>query len=75
MKRSMKRKLVKARMILNQTVQRMLDINHTRKRLPYLDNARVKERALDEELKVLNKIADHQARLIQHYENTLGKRG
>lgn len=75
MKRSMKRKLVRARMILNQTVQRILDINHTRKRLPYLDNAHVKERALDEELKVLNKIADHQARLIRHYEDTLGYRG
>ena len=61
-------------MILNQTVQRILDINHTRKRLPYLEDKHKKEEALVEELKVLNKIADQQARLIRHYEDTLGLR-
>jgi len=71
MKRSIKRKLVKAKMTLSQTVQKILDINHHRKRLTFLDNAVHKERALNEELKVLNKIAAHQARLIRYYENSL----
>lgn len=74
MKRAIKRKLVKARMILNQTVQKILDVNHHRKRLQYLEDTRKKEAALGEELKVLNKIADYQARLIRHYEDTLENR-
>ncbi len=75
MKRSIKRKLVKAKVTLNQTVQKILDINHTRKRLPFLDNAVHKEQALNEELKILNKIAAHQARLIRYYESSLEESG
>jgi hypothetical protein len=71
MKRSIKRKLVKARMILNQTLQKILDINHHRKRIQHLEDTRQREVALSEELKVLNKIANYQARLIRHYEDTL----
>ena len=70
-RRSIKRKLVKARIILNQTIQKILEINHNRKRLRYLKNAQLKEADLNQELKILNKIAAQQARLIRHYEDRL----
>ncbi len=73
-KRSIKRKLVKARIILNQTIQKILEINRNRKRLRYLKNAQLKEADLNQELKILNKIAAQQARLIRHYEDTLSHR-
>jgi hypothetical protein len=28
---------------------------------------------MEQELKVLNKIAEHQAKLVQHYENKVGQ--
>lgn len=71
MTRAIKRKLVKAKITLNLTIQKILDINQARKRLAYLQNPAVKERSLSEELKLLNKIAAQQARLIQHYESTI----
>ena len=73
-RRSIKRKLVKARIILNQTIQKILEINHNRKRLRFLKNAQLKEADLNQELKILNKIAAQQARLIRHYEDTLYQR-
>ncbi|MFN7115798.1 MAG: hypothetical protein ACK4TA_03310 [Saprospiraceae bacterium] len=39
--------------------------------MPYLQNAREEQENMYEELKVLNKIAEHQAKLIKHYEMTL----
>lgn len=71
MTRAIKRRLIKAKIILNQTIQKILDINHSRKRLPFLENRQVEGQALEEELKLLNKIAAQQARLIRHYEDTL----
>ncbi len=73
MHRSVKRKLIRARIKLNQTVAQILEINKRRKRLKYLKNAREKRVLLKEELKVLNKTAEHQSRLIRHYENQLTK--
>lgn len=71
MTRSIKRKLLRARISLNQTVHKILDINRRKKELRYANNTQQKERALKEELRVLNKIAEQQARLIRHYENHL----
>lgn len=69
--RSMKRRLLRARITLNQTIQKILEINRKKKGLPYLQNAREEQENLYEELKVLNKIAEHQAKLIKHYEMAL----
>lgn len=69
--RSMKRRLLRARITLNQTIQKILDINRKKKGLPYVQNAREEQENMYEELKVLNKIAEHQAKLIKHYEMTL----
>jgi len=69
--KSMKRKLLRARVTLNQTIDKILEINRKKKTLPYRPNARQEARKINEELKVLNRIAEHQARLIKHYENTL----
>lgn len=69
--RSMKRRLLRARITLNQTIQKILDINKKKKTLPYNPNARQEVREINEELRVLNKIAEHQAKLIKHYETAL----
>ncbi len=69
--RSMKRRLLRARISLNQTIQKILEINRKKKGLPYVQNAKQEQEVIYEELKVLNKIAEHQARLIKHYEMAL----
>lgn len=69
--RPMKRRLLRARITLNQTIQKILDINRKKKALPYLQNAKQEQEVMYEELKVLNKIAEHQAKLIKHYEMSL----
>lgn len=72
-KRSMMRKLLRARVSLNQTVQQILDINRKRKRLPYTNNPTKKGERLQEELKVLNKTAEHQALLVRRYQQQLNE--
>ncbi|MBV6427432.1 MAG: hypothetical protein KIPDCIKN_01950 [Haliscomenobacter sp.] len=73
MTRTIKRKLLKAKITLNQTIQSILDINRTRKQLTFLSSrkAEARELTLEEELKVLNRLAAQQAKLVQHYEHTL----
>jgi hypothetical protein len=66
-----KRKLLRTKILLGQTLQKILDINKKKKKLPYLQNRIEVEENLQMELKVLNKIADQQFRLIKHYENNL----
>gem|GEM_PF-1170528 len=70
-KRSIQRRLLKARISLNHTIQKILDINRNRKKLEYSRRAEDRERHLNEELRVLNKMAEYQDRLIKHYERTL----
>ncbi|MBK7873211.1 MAG: hypothetical protein IPJ74_22350 [Saprospiraceae bacterium] len=67
----MKRRLLRARITLNQTVQKILEINKKKKTLPYRIDARHEAQEISEELRVLNRIAEHQAKLIKHYETTL----
>ncbi|MCI5081746.1 MAG: hypothetical protein MRY78_08645 [Saprospiraceae bacterium] len=69
--RSAKRRLLKAKISLSQTLQKILEINKNRKRLPYIKNAHRKQEHLNEELKVLNKTAEYQAKLIKKYEKLL----
>lgn len=70
-KKSIKRRLLRARITLNHTVQKILDINRSRKRLEYSREAEKRQLLLNEELRMLNKMAEQQARLIQHYEGIL----
>ena len=74
-KRSIKRRLIKAKSSLHQTVQKILDINRKRKYLNYFENAEQKEVDLNRELRLLNKIAEHQHNLVRRYENQLTTRG
>lgn len=73
MTKSIKRRLLRARISLNQTLQRILDINRKRKRLSFTEDPISTNEALSEELKVLNKLAEQQARLIRKYENSLAE--
>lgn len=70
-KRSIQRRLLKARISLNHTIQKILDVNRNRKKLEYSRQAEIREQNLNEELRVLNKMAEYQDRLIKHYERTL----
>jgi hypothetical protein len=70
-KRSMKRKLVRARIALNQTIHKILEINRNRKRLSFYPDPGEQEEQLSEELKVLNKTAEQQAHLVRRYEMQL----
>lgn len=60
-------------MTLHQTIQSILKINRDRQKLTFLSADKVANHAnqLEEDLKVLNKIAAHQANLIQHYQMAL----
>lgn len=69
MKRTIKRRWLKAKIALSQTMQRILDINRQRKVLPTIPHFRDQEKALQEELRLLNKLAEQQALLIRRYES------
>lgn len=71
--RNIKRRLLKARIKLSHTLQSILHINRERKQLPHLapTQAQDKESSLMEALKVLNKTAANQAKMIRRYEEAL----
>ncbi len=69
--RIIKHRLLKAKVALNQTIQKILDISRKKKTLPYQPDPVSKEAALGEELWLLNKLAKQQAQLVKHYETTL----
>ncbi|NRB53374.1 MAG: hypothetical protein HRU41_37310 [Saprospiraceae bacterium] len=71
MRRTIKRRLVKARIALHQTIQKILDINRKKKELPHQEDVETKDAALNVELKVLNKIAEQQAMMVKKYEKSL----
>ena len=71
MTRSIKRRLIKARIKLNNTIQQILEINRNRKKLPFSSNAESAKEEMEQRLKVLNKTAEQQAKLIRHYESVL----
>ena len=74
MTRLIKRRLLKAKMTLNQTIQKILDINRNRKKLPYFEDATLRRKNLELELKILNKLAEQQVTLIKRYENALASK-
>ena len=69
-RRNIKRRYLKTKMALSQTVQAILDIN--RKRRFFREDPSKKE-ALNEELRVLNAVAENQARTLKTYEYRMGK--
>ncbi len=69
--RSVKKRLLRARIILNQTIQKILEINRKKKTLPYRPNPAQEVQEIQEELRMLNRIAEQQAKLIKHYETAL----
>lgn len=69
--RIIKRRLVKARSALNQTVQKIMEISRIKKTLPYMPDPHSKEASIGEELWLLNKLARQQAQLVKHYESAL----
>lgn len=72
--RFIKRRLLRARITLKQTVSKILEINHRRKKLSFRKNPLHEEQMLSEELRVLNKIVEQQAKLVRRYESALSDR-
>ena len=71
MTKPIKRKLLKAKISLNHTIQKILEINRKRNVLSDLQNPPKMDVDLSQELKVLNKLAEHQAHLVKRYEYQL----
>lgn len=69
--RSLKRRWLRTKMALGQTIERILDINRRRKVLSNVPQYIKSQEDMDQELKILNRIADHQARLLRKYEMDL----
>jgi hypothetical protein len=69
--RIIKRRLVKAKSALSQTIQKILDISRKKKSIPYAPDPETKETIIGEELWLLNKLARQQAHLVKHYETVL----
>ena len=70
MSKSIKRRLNRANELLHQTISKILEINVKRKHLGDRDQQRGQDE-WDDELRVLNKIAAQQAKLIKLYEREL----
>ena len=67
-RRNIKYRYLKTKMALSQTVQSILDINRKRR---FIDDNGKKKKQLEEELKVLNAVAENHARILKSYENQL----
>lgn len=69
---SMIQRLLNAKDALKSTIQKMLDLNRQLKSLRK-DQEQLEDQAIKQELKLLNKVADHQAKIVQLYEYRLKK--
>lgn len=63
---SMKQRLLNAKSALTATIQKILDLNKSLRKAPQEGPAVQQE--LKQELKLLNKVADQQAKIVQLYE-------
>ncbi len=63
----MMQRLFMAKDALKSTIQKMLDLNRQLKSLRKSKEL-LADQAIKQELKLLNKVADHQAKIIQLYE-------
>jgi hypothetical protein len=70
MSKSIKRRLYRAKNLLHQTINKILEINVQRKRMQEMSTQRGQDQ-WEDELRVLNKIAAQQAKLIRLYEREL----
>ena len=74
-----KKKWLETKIALGNTIQNILDLNRKRKSLSFLKRKKIKEvgiekeEALKEELKVLNKLAAQQAKMLKKYESVLAE--
>lgn len=68
---SIKKKLLRTRYALSQTVQKILEINKKRKNLTFFKNSKKKEESLEQDLELLNKIAERQHRLLIKYQQSI----
>lgn len=66
-----KQKLSKANKALTKILRRILDINRLKKQLAKSRFYPSKKEEIKEELRILNKVAEQQAKLIALYENEL----
>lgn len=73
MTRAIKRKWLKAKLTLDESIHRILEINRRKKHLSFFPNNNQQEKDLNEELRLLNRIAEQQAHLLKHYELKLAK--
>lgn len=64
-------RLDRAKQALSQTIQKILDINRKRKGLSQTDDVVEQGETLKQELRLLNKMAEQQARVVQTYEQKL----
>ena len=69
---SMIQLLFSAKDALKSTIQKMLDLNRQLKSLRK-SKEELEDQAIKQELKLLNKVADHQAKIVQLYEYRLKK--
>lgn len=74
MNRTIIKKMLNAKKALNHTIQKILDINRQRKQRLHYENEWQNQQAFNDELRLLNKMAATQARIVQHYENMLNRR-
>jgi hypothetical protein len=71
-RRNLKYKYLKTKIALNKTIQSILEIN--RKRRTY-GKDRVQQQVLNEELKILNAVAENHARSLRVYEQKIENQG
>lgn len=69
----LKSRLDRAKQALSQTIQKILDINRKRKGLSKPDEVPQQGESLKKELRLLNKMAEQQARVVQNYELKIRK--
>lgn len=69
-RRNIKYRYLKTKMALNETIQAILDINKKRR---FFDRDERRKKALNEELKVLNAVAENQALSLRTYEHRMQK--
>ncbi len=70
MKKMATERLEKARKALQATLSKILDINKKRKAMAQSKVSPSVKRELEAELRLLNKVAERQARLVELYESS-----
>lgn len=71
--RSLFQRLLNAKSALNATIEKILDLNRRLKSHSWGKKS-PENTAIKEELKLLNKVADQQAKIVQMYESRLNQR-